>query len=136
MNVYKHTPVFWLTTFGTVLRNHNYDTSPNRMMNDSIDFIYNKRITNIESVENRRDLLSTWTGHIGSKDYTNELGLDPRIEPIIPWDLQDKVSGVQLYTLYGKSWLVDSFTIRTHMTKTQSRGVYGYITDERTYGTL
>ena len=102
LNDYKHTPVFWLTTFGTVLRNHNYDTSPNRMMNDSIDFIYNKRITNIESVENRRDLLSTWTGHIKNKDYTNELGLDPRIEPTIPWDLQDKVTGVQLYTLYGK----------------------------------
>ena len=52
LNVYKHTPVFWLTTFGTVLRNHNYDTSPNRMMNDSIDFIYNTVITIIESVEN------------------------------------------------------------------------------------
>lgn len=102
LNAYKHTPVFWLTSFGTVLRNHNYDTSPNRMMNDSIDFIYEKRIHDIETVKNRSDLLSTWTGHIGSKDYTNELGLDPRIEPTIPWDLQDKVTGVQLYTLYGK----------------------------------
>ena len=102
LNAYKHTPVFWLTSFGTVLRNHNYDTSPNRMMNDSIDFIYNKRILDIEMVKNRSDLLSNWTGHIGSKDYTNELGLDPKIEPIIPWDLQDKVTGVQLYTLYRK----------------------------------
>ena len=98
---YMDTPVFWLTEFGTVLRAHNYDSGATRMMYDSIEFVYNKNLKDVDSLY-RTDLLSAWKGKINNRDYTKKLGLSLMIEPTIPRVLQDRVSGVQRYSLHSR----------------------------------
>ena len=98
---YKHTSVFWLTDFGTTLRAHNWDSGCKRMLDDSMAFVFENKLTSVNDID-RPHVRTAWNGHINNKEYARKLGLNTHCEPTIPWELQDNhITGVQRYQMTG-----------------------------------